>query len=57
MQLQLSDATRHLTSTPTRALPVVMSILPAGPWKKIGLDLSGPYGSNNEFILPPLTII
>ena len=27
-----------------------MSNLPAGPWKKIGLDLSGPYGSNNEFI-------
>ena len=27
-----------------------MSNLPAGPWKKIGLDLSGRYGSNNEFI-------
>ena len=27
-----------------------MSNLAAGPWKKIGLHLSGPYGSNNEFI-------
>ena len=42
--------TCQLTSTPTRAPPVVMNNLPAGPWKKIGLDLSGPYGSNNEFI-------
>ena len=42
--------TCQLTSTPTRALPVVMSNLTTGPWKKIGLDLSGPYGSNNEFI-------
>ena len=42
--------TCQLTSTPTRAPPVVMSNLQAGPWKKIGLDLSGPYGSNNEFI-------
>ena len=30
--------------------PVVMSNLTAGPWKKIDLDLSGPYGSNNEYI-------
>ena len=42
--------TCQLTSTPTRATPVVMSNLPAGPWKKIGLDLSCLYGSNNEFI-------
>ena len=42
--------TCQLTSTPTRAPPVVMSNLPAGPSKKIGLDLRGPYGSNNELI-------
>ena len=40
----------QLTSTPTHAPPVVMSNLPAGPWKKIGFGLSGPYGSNNVFI-------
>ena len=42
--------TCQLTSTHSRAPPVVMSNLPAGSWKKIGLDLSGLYGSNNELI-------
>lgn len=41
----------QMTSTPPRAPPVVMSELPNGPWKKIGIDLTGPFGSNNEYIL------
>lgn len=40
-----------MTSTPPRAPPVIMCKLSDGPWKKVGLDLSGPYGSNNEHVL------
>ena len=40
----------QFASTPTCTPPVIMSNLPTGPWKKIGLVLSGLYGSNNEFI-------
>ena len=43
--------TCQMTSSPPRAPPVTMSKLPDGPWKKLGLDLSGPYGSNNEYVL------
>ncbi|MCG7869747.1 MAG: DDE-type integrase/transposase/recombinase, partial [Candidatus Thiodiazotropha taylori] len=43
--------TCQMTSIPPRAPPVIMSKLPDGPWKKVGLDLSGPYGSNNEHVL------
>ena len=43
--------TCQMTSSPPRAPPVTMSKLPDGPWKKVGLDLSGPYGSNNEYVL------
>ncbi|MCG7879290.1 MAG: RNase H-like domain-containing protein, partial [Candidatus Thiodiazotropha endolucinida] len=43
--------TCQMTSSPPRAPPVMMSKLPDGPWKKVGLDLSGPYGSNNEYVM------
>ena len=43
--------TCQMTSSPPCTPPVTMSKLPDGPWKKVGLDLSGLYGSNNEYVL------
>ena len=43
--------TCQMTSSLPHAPPVTMSKLPNGPWKKVGLDLSGPYGSINEYVL------
>ena len=43
--------TCQMSSMPPREPSVTISKLPDGPWKKVGLDLSGPYGSNNEYVL------
>ena len=43
--------TCQMSSMSPREPAVTISKLPDGPWKKVGPDLSGPYGSNNEYVL------
>ena len=55
----------QVTSVPPREPPVVMTKLPDGPWKQLGMDISGPF-ENKYYLLsvidyysrfPPLEII
>lgn len=39
----------QMASTPPREPPVSMTDLPTGPWRELGMDITGPFG--NEYIL------
>ena len=40
----------QVTSIPPREPPVVMTYLPDGPWKQLGMDISGPF-ENKYYLL------
>ena len=42
----------QLLSNQSLTPPVNMSKLPDGPWKKLAIDLSGPYANGNYLLVP-----
>ena len=40
----------QIMGNPTQAPPVNTTNLPERPWKKLGIDLTGPF-TNNEYLL------